>query len=206
MSAVQPIDNSIDILRALLWQDSSRKVIKSLLTSKQAWFDAYFKRFWDDFYTDIFNLGEGTINEFGCAVWGLILDVNFTFSTLSSTSSWGFGAVHKNFTRGNFGTGSAIVIKPSLAEQRFILRVRYLTLTTNCNVFDANRRLATISAALGAGYKVYMLPNPGGAAMTVRYVLNFNPSPVLLYVLKTYPVMPTPAGVAQQFYYNNTPL
>ena len=188
-------------LRAQLWQDNQGTVIPALLAAKAAWYERAQAGFWAAWTRRVFDLGGvlgDDLDEFGCAVWARILGITLTFTGTQDFANWGFGAEHENFTRGNFGSGEPVVIKPSLAEQRFLLRLRYFSLTSDGNVLAVNAALARIARPFG---KAYMTPNPGGKEMTVQYSFAFQLSQAAQYALASQPILPTPGGMAQLIRY-----
>lgn len=70
-TTIQDIDFSVDLLKALLWQDNSAEKIESLLQQKQDWYNINQEQFWSDWVTNVFDLR--TANQFGLAVWAIIL-------------------------------------------------------------------------------------------------------------------------------------
>ena len=67
--------NTADLERSILWQDDNAENLKALIEYDQAFFDTNVTDFWNDYYTNIFNLD--TANDFGLTVWGIILAVNW---------------------------------------------------------------------------------------------------------------------------------
>lgn len=67
------LENTANLLECLLWQYNKADRLKSLVEACQAEFDGNIKDFWDNFYTNIFNLD--TANSFGLAVWGICLGI-----------------------------------------------------------------------------------------------------------------------------------
>jgi hypothetical protein len=93
MSNVQDFDFSVDLLRALLWQDNSAPILTSLLTQKQDWYDENVTQFWEDWIANVFDVR--TANEFGLAVWAIILGVPTTVILPPTTKkNFGFGLLN----------------------------------------------------------------------------------------------------------------
>lgn len=85
---IQEFDYSIDLLRALLWQDNKAPQMTALLQQKQAWYDENVSTFWENWVRDVFDIR--TANEFGLAVWAIILGVP-TSVILPPTNKANFG-------------------------------------------------------------------------------------------------------------------
>jgi hypothetical protein len=75
-SAIEDFDFSVDILSALLWRQNNATTLQSLLQQKQDWYNENHTQFWQDWYTNVFNLQ--TANEFGLSVWAQILGIPLT--------------------------------------------------------------------------------------------------------------------------------
>lgn len=67
------IENNVNLLECLLWQYDNAPKLKALVQSMQDDFNGNTKEFWDNFYTNVFNLD--TANSFGLTVWGILLGV-----------------------------------------------------------------------------------------------------------------------------------
>lgn len=187
MAQIQTFDFSVDLLRALLWQYNKAERLEGLLRQKQAWYDANQSEFWNDWVRDVFDLR--TANDFGLAVWSLILDLPLTIAGTPNPAGkpiFGFGEYHENFTRGNFTslTGSPL----STSQKRILLQLRYFQLVTRGTVPEVNAFLKVVFAELGT---VYVLDD---LDMTIRYV--FPPMPASLRnVIEQFDLLPRPAGV-----------
>lgn len=62
-----------DLSKVVLWQYDSAPKFKKLVEGEQAFMDNAVTKFWEDFNTNIFNLG--TCNTFGLELWGKLLGV-----------------------------------------------------------------------------------------------------------------------------------
>lgn len=93
MSAtIQEFDFSVDLLRALLWRHDDAEHLQSILTQKNQWYLENETEFWDNWFTDVFNLQ--TANDFGCSVWALILGVPLNLIVASNQGpQFGYGAL-----------------------------------------------------------------------------------------------------------------
>lgn len=192
MSQIQEFDYSVDLLRALLWQYNDAARLQSLLQSKQDWYNVNQKEFWENWYRDVFNLQ--TANDFGLAVWAIILDVPLLVASQGDPPSkpiWGFGQYRKNFNNGNFASISSSLL--TTEQKRLILRLRYFQLYTRATVPEINAFLGDLFAPYGSGYVIDNLD------MTARYIF-FNPLPsALATVLTEFDLLPRPASVKIDF-------
>lgn len=93
---IQTFDYSINLLRALLWQDNQATALTALLQQKQDWYDTNVSTFWENWVQDVFDLR--TANEFGLAVWAIILGVP-TSAILPPTNKANFGFGLTNLMR-----------------------------------------------------------------------------------------------------------
>lgn len=175
-------------MQAILWQYNDAARLQSILQQKQDWYNKEYSEFWQDWYSDVFNLQ--TANDFGLTVWAIILGLPLTITSGDEPSSnlWGFGEFNRNFNRGNFAP-STTGISLTTEERRIVLKLRYFQLITRCAIPEINQFLAYAFKDMG---KVYVLD---GLDMTMTYVFTFAPPARLLYVLQTYDVLPRPAGV-----------
>lgn len=73
MSKVYDIDTNIDLRYCYLWQYGKAESLTSLMSQKEQWYNNNVTGFWDNFYTNIFNLQ--TANSFGLNLWGSLLNV-----------------------------------------------------------------------------------------------------------------------------------
>lgn len=187
--AIQTFDYSVDLMRAILWQYNDAARLQSLLEQKQAWYDAQQRDFWAAWYRDVFDLR--TANDFGCAVWSIILDQPLVADVSASGPDYpafGFADHGMNFGHGNFArSGGSQAL--STEQKRIILQLRYRQLVSRGTVPEINAMLADLFGALGPAY---VLDNED---MTMTYVFGFEPSSALLQVLDLFDILPRPAGV-----------
>lgn len=182
-----------DPLVGVIWQYEKSENILSLLNSKKAWYDLNYLEFLVDWITNVAFLE--TANEFGLAVWAIILDLPlFTVSQPSPPSypAFGFSPHGMNFENGNFAVDAPTINNLSVEQKRLILRLRYFQLTTRCSVPEINEFLSVL---FGPG-KVFVLDNLN---MTITYVFTSAPDSGLMYVLQQFDVLPRPAGVEVDF-------
>jgi hypothetical protein len=192
----QEFDFSVDVLQALLWQYNDASALQSLLESKQAWYDANQTGFWNDWFTNVFDLT--TANDFGCSVWALILGVPLSVILPPDTTTkriWGFGPYRKNFSNSNFANQKQAVIPLTLPQKRLVLQLRYIQLISRGIVPETNARVQRVFTQAGLG-KVYVLD---GLNMTMDYVFAFVLPSAVSFVLTSYDLLPRPAGVGIRF-------
>lgn len=186
----QAFDFSVDVLAALLWRHNEAVNLTSLLEQKQSWYDANQEQFWNDWFTNVFDLR--TANDFGCSVWAYILGIPLAVVQPAATRpTFGFGTYHRNFTRGNFAPVKQFVVPLSLEQKRLVLRLRYAQLISRGNVTDINRIVQYIFQDIALG-SVYVLD---GLDMTCVYVFTFAIPSGLLFILTNYDILPRPAAV-----------
>lgn len=186
--SIQAFDFSVNLLRALLWQYNEASRLESLLTQKQEWFNVENQGFWDDWMVDVFDLR--TANDFGLAVWAIILNMPLTVSQNPDEPDkpiWGFAVDEENFTNGNFATW--IQLPLTTAQRRLILRLRYFQLVTTGAVPEINEFLRYLFEDEGRAYVT------DGLNMTARYVFEFGLPNEVQQVLSTFDLLPRPAGV-----------
>lgn len=191
MSQIQAFDYSVNLLQCLIWQYNEAEKLQSLLEQKNDWYIANQSEFWGDWYNNVFNLQ--TANDFGCAVWGIILDVPISTETAPPPAAdlyFGFDEYNSNFDNSNFTATNSVQPILTLAQKRLVLRLRYFQLVTNGVVPDINRFMQWLFADDGFFYVVDNLD------MTMTYVFNFQLSSDVLFVLNLYDILPRPAGVS----------
>lgn len=186
MSRVQQFDFSVDLLRALLWQYEDAAGMQSLLASKSAWYTENQTEFWESWRRDVFDLT--TANDFGCAVWGVILGIPLSIGQpgTGDREVWGFGANNLNFENGNFGRSSAGIAGLTLEQKRIVLRLRYFQLVSDGSVPHTNFVLQTV---FGQGYVA------DNGDMTATYVFQTELPAIIRTVLADLDLLPRPAGV-----------
>lgn len=207
MSGIQQFDLKVPILDAMLWQYDNTERLKSLLNAKNQWYFTNYETFWAQWVPQVFNLT--TANEFGLAVWSIILCVPLfiIYDPHFDKPTWGFNEVtvfpayqndNENFDNGNFSGEIPTVL--TIEEQRLLLRIRYFQLTSRGATPDTNYMLGylfanetKLFAELPIAYVI------DGLDMTITYVFNFNISHNLIQILKDYDILPRPAGVEAKF-------
>lgn len=187
---IQEFDFDVNLLEPLLWQYNDALRTQSLLESKQAWYNANQRDFWSNWYRDVFDLR--TANDFGLAVWSIILNVPLFVNTpviIPTNDAWGFGEFRKNFDNAPFGNTGSGVNELTTEQKRLVLRMRYFQLTTRGAIPEINEFLYSIRDILGECYAL------DGLNMTMTYVFTIAPSANIMYVLENFDILPRPAGV-----------
>lgn len=186
---IQAFDFSVNLMKALLWQYNEAVNLQSLLQQKQNWYDVNQEQFWQNWYNDVFNLE--TANEFGCAVWAIILGIPITAVAppTAPQPTFGFGLFNQNFDNGDFSNLNPNVVSLTLEQQRLILQLRYYQLVSRGTVPEINFILERLFGEQGVAYVL------DGLNMTCEYVFLFQPSSALLFVLEFFDLLPRPAGV-----------
>ena len=189
------ITTKVDFLNVLLWRFNEATTLTKLVTEKQLFEELNNNNFWQDWYTDVFNLQ--TANEFGLSVWAIILDqpIHLSFSGTPElpNNAWGFGSFRKNFNNGNFGRSNGDV-RLTDEEARIVLKLKYFKLVTRADAFSIN---AFLAFAFGSLNTVFMLD---GLNMTMTYYFDSTPSSSLIAALVDYDLLPRPAGVGIKYY------
>lgn len=197
MTQVQQVDFAVDTLQAILWQYNDATRLQSLLTDKQAWYNTNQAGFWSDWLTDVFDMQ--TANDFGLAVWAIILDLPITVDLPPSPTNypaWGFDPFGMTFDNGNFGTDDTQNVRLTTGQKRLALRLRYFQLTTDGTVYAINRFIGDLFASSGTCYVQVTGP------MQYRYVFNFNMATELQFVLSRFDLLPRPAAVGVEWFIN----
>lgn len=187
MTTILPLDFSVDLLRAILWQYNDATRLQSLLQSKQDWYNENQRDFWENWVRDVFDLR--TANEFGLTVWAIILGMPLFLETEDEPDKdiWGFGEYRENFNNGNFASSGGVGL--TLEQKRIVLRLRYFQLTTRATVPEINAFFAYLFSDLGRAYVA------DGLDMTALYIFEFDISSPLKMVLTEFDLLPRPAGV-----------
>lgn len=188
---IQALDYSVNLMRALLWQYNSALRLQGLLQAKQDWYNENQTAFWTNWQDDVFNLQ--TANDFGLAVWAIILGLPLSVAPADSSGQdiFGFAADDENFNNGNFAaTGTQVVL--TTMQKRLVLRLRYFQLTTRHSVPQANAILKAVFGD-GAAYVADSL------RMKIRYVFLSPPAPQVQFILTNYDLLPRPAGVKADY-------
>lgn len=200
---IELFDFSVNVLQTLIWQYGNTTALKSLLESKQSWYDENQTQFWTDWYNNVFNLQ--TADVFGVSVWSIILNIPLFLAPNPDVDRplWGFndftaGPINTffNFNNGNFVSDNN-VITLSLEEQRLVLKLRYFQLTSRGDIVTTNQQLnEAFQACYGAGNTCYILD---GLRMFIVAVFTFNVPQNMRQVLVDYNLIPRSAGVGIEY-------
>lgn len=192
-NSIQQFDYTADLLRAILWQYDNAPNLLAILQNEQAWYDVNHTQFWNDFYTDIFNLD--TANDFGLQIWSIILGQPLFVNFLSDGRvTWGFGSEHENFERSNFASDASGSYRLPASTARVLLKLRYFQLTSAGTVPEINRALKWI---FGEEYGVAWLND--NHDMTQMYTFTFPLPSDLIFIFNNFDVLPRPAGVGSEY-------
>lgn len=190
---IQQFDYSVNVMAASLWQYQNSTRLQSLLQSKQSWYDTNQTGFWENFYTNIFDLDSA--DYFGLNVWSIILGQPIVFNNSDSPGQipFGFGTNNENFTQGNFaGGGGSSYALPAYAAL-LLLQLRAFQLISSGTVPETNRMLAYVFADYGSAWLV------DNHNMTQTYMFNFPLTAELVYIFNNIDILPRPAGVSSTY-------
>lgn len=184
---IQQFDFDVNLLQAILWQYNNATNLQGLLNAKDTWYETNQSDFWEDWYTNVFNLP--TANEFGLSIWSIILGLPlFISSGTPSGNIFGFDTqTGFNFDNGIFGGSSTYQLDTT--TQLIALQLRYFQLTSSGTVPEINRVLKYVFKNFG---HAWLLDNHD---MTQTYIFNFPVTFNLQYLFNNYDILPRPAGV-----------
>lgn len=191
---IQPLDFSVDLLRALLWQYNKAENLQKLLERKSAWYELNQSEFWEDWLRDVFDLR--TANQFGLVVWGILLGLKLYVNTAPQPEkpTLGFDNIlYTNFDNGNFSNTHGATYMLPVATQRIALQLRYAQLTSSGTVPEINRILKFIFEDYGIAF----LRDYGN--MRQQYIFMFPLTADLKYLFDNYDILPRPAGVKSRY-------
>ena len=191
---IADFDSSVDLVRALLWQHDNATSLRSLIESKQDWYNINQATFWNNWYRDVFNID--TANDFGLAVWGRILNVGLGLQVDSTIGipHFGFGIYHRNFNNGNFARATSGEQALSTDQKRLIIRLRYYQLISRGTVVEINEAMARIFGDLG---QVFVRDPLDMSKIT--YVFKFTPSSRVRLILDRMNLLPRPSGIGSEY-------
>ena len=192
---IQPFEQSVNVLPSILWQYENADKFVRLIQSQQAWIDENQKKFWSDWFRDVFDVD--TANSFGLSVWARILGINLAVPTTPTVgnTSWGFGANRKNFGNGNFGRDRDGQINLSLDQQRLVIKLRLAQIIVRPTAYYINEMLEAILNT--PTRKVYAYDTLD--MEYIVYVFDFAPDSQLRFILENYDLLPRPSTVGAQW-------
>lgn len=193
-NTVQEFDFSVDLLKAILWEYNDATSLQSLFNQKSAWYTENQTEFWEDWIINVFDLR--TANDFGVAVWSIILGapIDIVVSPISGNSIvWAFGPSRSNFNNSNFGSSTGVIQQMPTEMARLYLRLRYFQLVSSGTIPETNRMLKYLFEGLG---NCWLQDN---GFMRQRYLFNFEVTPDMAYLFDNYDILPRPAGVGSYY-------
>jgi hypothetical protein len=141
-----PYNCEINLLSALDWQRSGAEIVKKFIENEQDWLNINHCDFWNNWTKDVFSLA--TANDFGLAVWSIILDEDifgFQGSAPQDYPSFGFGVDDQNFSDGSFAAQDGITYEFSTEQKRILLQLKaFKVLAIGGSVFQTNTAMANI--------------------------------------------------------------
>ena len=186
---IQNFDTSVDLLRGLIWRFENAPSLRTIAELKQQWYNENQDQFWRDWYDDVFN--PLTLNDFGCAVWGRILDIRLNVENERPITDeiFGFGEFYAKYDRGMYHDGPLVRGSLTTAQKRLIIQLRYFQLTTRATIPEINQFMSLLFGDLG---RALAWDNHD---MSVTYFFQFVPPQPLRYILDQYDLLPRPHGV-----------
>lgn len=136
---IPEIDTSVDLLRNIIWQYDGAGAVKELIKQKEEWYNKQHKIFWDNWFTDVFDLR--TANDFGLEIWARILGINLFIPDCPSFAL-------------------------TTEQKRFVCRLRYYQLITRCTIPEVNGMLKDMFTT-DAGKAYALDPNDMSAIIYV---------------------------------------
>lgn len=196
---IQQFNFSVDLLKVILWHYNDAEKLQTLLTQKQDWYTINQTEFWQNWYKDVFDLR--TANEFGLAVWAIILDIPLIAQSKPSDNdspAFGFGEYYQNFENGDFFATTSSNINLTTEQRRIILQLRYFQLVSKGTVPEINQLLhilfgdAFVLDAYDMNY--------------ATFVFNDDVSSSIKFILENFDLLPRPAGVGVSIIYRRKDL
>lgn len=207
MSRIEAFNFSVDLTKHILWQYDNAPNIKKLATYKQSFLDRDHTGFWENWYTDVFDIS--TANDFGLSVWSKILDFPlFGESNVSPPEAPAFGfdtdgdpdklspiQAFENVAGdygGFFASDTTGLFGLPRSTKRLLLRLKYFKLVTNADLVEINEFLNYLFGP----NEIYVLD---GYDMTVTYVSVGPVANLLLGLFQQIDILPRPSGVQANF-------
>lgn len=188
---IQLFDFSVNLFAALLWQYTNAVNLQGIIQKKQDWYSTNNQAFWQDWYRDVFDLS--TANEFGLAVWSIILGLPLFINTPADTGfpTFGFGGSNGtvNFDNGILADDNGTIYNLPLETKRIALQLRYFQLVSSGTVPETNRMLNYVFGDMGSSYLLDY------GTMNQAYIFLFPVSWDLAYIFNNLDILPRPAGV-----------
>ena len=141
-----PYTCEINLLSAIDWQRSAADIAQQFIINEQEWLDINHCQFWNDWVVDVFTLS--TANDFGMAVWSIILDEDISGYLAKSPDdypSWGFGVDDENFFDGSFASDSEFSYEFTTDQKRILLQLKaFKVLAMSGSIIQSNRAMENI--------------------------------------------------------------
>lgn len=185
---IKQFDLSVDLLRVILWHYNDAEKLQALLQQKQDWYNINQTEFWQNWYKDVFDLR--TANDFGLAVWAIILEVPLIAEVAPSDENqpaFGFESNYQNFENGNFVSKTSSSITLTTAQKRMVLQLRYFQLVSNGTVPEINQFLKTL---FGDAYVIDSYD-----MNYAIYIFNTEIDSNTQFILEQFDLLPRPAAV-----------
>ena len=185
---IQQFNFDLDLLQVIPWEKDSAPNLAALLGHKAEWYKKYYSEFWSDWERDVFNLE--TANDFGLNVWAIILDLPLYTNPEESPPNFpafGFASFGRPFDQGYFATSGNLANTLTLEQRRMLLTLRWMCLVSDGSMHSINRDVFRVFK--GTLYCLDRLD------MTISYIFTQDPSDLIVSLMKTYDLLPRPAGV-----------
>jgi len=180
----------INLLSSLDWQRSGADIVRQFVQNEQDWMQVNHADFWNNWQKDVFTLG--TANDFGLAVWSIILDEDI-YGYLSRSPenypNWGFGPDDENFYNGSFATDDAFSYEFSTTQKRILLQLKaFKVLAMSGPIIQTNTAMMNI---FGKGV-IIALDN---LDMTYSYLLTDPTIDDFIGEIQRRDLLPRPIGI-----------
>ena len=176
----------IDITKSIIWQYNDNKPLVGVIENQQTFINDNVSSFFDNFYTNIYNVE--TADFFGLLMWAKILGLNVP-AFVSLPDEWfGFNSNADNFNAGFCPSIHSL----SVSQLRLLIQFRYAYLTTFANIDNITKildRIITGATVLDSLKMKVVITYPSVFSPDVQYILDnfFNV------------VVPMPAGVGVEY-------
>jgi hypothetical protein len=181
-----PYNCKINLLSALDWQRSGADIAKKFIENEQNWLNVNHCEFWENWEVDVFSLA--TANDFGLAVWSIILDESIYGIEYLGPGSFGFNESDENFFNGSFSIPEDSTFEFTTEQKRIILQLKaFKVLAIGGSIIQTNTSMANI---FGNGV-ILAFDN---FDMSYVYLLESNISDFIIEINKR-DLLPRPIGI-----------
>lgn len=163
-------NNTIPLTDNILWQYDNAPNLKSLINSKQNWYNTNTTEFFQGIIDNFLNINSA--NDWGLTLWGIVLQVP------------------RNYVL----NGEEIILSTDLYKRLILGKLQLIysngtvpEIMSYCNFVFSNRVIADEPA-------VFVKDN---LDMTISYTFTFSPTPEELALIYSRELLPTPAGVEE---------